>query len=485
MTGQFIDSPVAGLRYETSTLEGVTDSAGRFEYREGEVVSFYLGNLLLGSTAGRETLSPFDLVPGAEPLTGAALINAWQRDESLQEVARIATILQSFDRDQNPGNGIDIPASVAALFVTGDEDYRDVILLVNEKNLLSKPAGVLAPRLAMRRLYQGLDIDSGLKAPVRVRIDYDADGAVESIYSYEYDAAGNRIYSESTHYDTSPDTESPATYLEMDEYNEYGWLLKHEGIDAMYGDTYRFEHDLNALGQILVRRIATSPEEFFDMTVVISYGDDHEMKKTDHFENRVRIDADGTRIDEQILRATTVFTSEDSVREMVTTRYGEDGSVTSMYTFRTIETDDVITFEQDYDSDGVPEEVITRTFDAAGRFVMEEWLVTNFQNVTYNHRFYWEYDVAGNQVTYIHDYSSDGVVDQRDERFFDADGALLKVEKRDGLGVLLSTTEYEYEAAENWWCLSNSCSFLSFSFPSPSVSRVSSGPIARINGELP
>ena len=46
--GQFLDSAVSGLWYETETLSGFTDVEGFFEFLPGETIRFFLGETLLG-----------------------------------------------------------------------------------------------------------------------------------------------------------------------------------------------------------------------------------------------------------------------------------------------------------------------------------------------------------------------------------------------------------------------------------------------------
>ena len=101
-TGIFVDSPVEGLRYVTNSLEGQTDTGGRFNYRAGETVQFYVGDILIGGAAGALELSPIDLVPGA-------------KNESHPAVTNIARFLQTIDDDGNPRNGIRITDVVADL----------------------------------------------------------------------------------------------------------------------------------------------------------------------------------------------------------------------------------------------------------------------------------------------------------------------------------------------------------------------------------
>src|SRR5690606_32424307 len=67
--GVFVDSPVAGLSYTTSSdLSGVTDDQGRYEYNEGDTVTFSIGELVLGTVAAPEiTRSAVEDVRRAPP----------------------------------------------------------------------------------------------------------------------------------------------------------------------------------------------------------------------------------------------------------------------------------------------------------------------------------------------------------------------------------------------------------------------------------
>ena len=91
--GQFIDSAVSGLFYQTETLEGFTDHNGQFEYVEGETVAFSIGNIALGSTTGKAIITPIDLTSG----------------KGLDDTSvNILRLLQTLDYDGDPGNGISI-----------------------------------------------------------------------------------------------------------------------------------------------------------------------------------------------------------------------------------------------------------------------------------------------------------------------------------------------------------------------------------------
>ena len=98
-TGVILDSAVEGLYYETGTLSGVTDAVGTFSYMFGEIVKFYIGDVLIGQALGKPFLTPVDLVPGATNQTHPTVTN-------------ISRFLQTLDMDGDTSNGIFIPESV-------------------------------------------------------------------------------------------------------------------------------------------------------------------------------------------------------------------------------------------------------------------------------------------------------------------------------------------------------------------------------------
>jgi len=59
--GHFIDSPVAGLTYDTSTQWGMTDDGGGFDYFPGERVDLWLGDVYLGNPLTDQKISPLDV----------------------------------------------------------------------------------------------------------------------------------------------------------------------------------------------------------------------------------------------------------------------------------------------------------------------------------------------------------------------------------------------------------------------------------------
>ena len=102
-TGTFVDSPVAGLDYAgTDSASGVTNDAGEFRYRDGETLTFSIGDLPLGSAKGARQLTPLTITEGADS----------PEDDS---VSNKLVLLQTLDQDGDLNNGIQISEAIRAL----------------------------------------------------------------------------------------------------------------------------------------------------------------------------------------------------------------------------------------------------------------------------------------------------------------------------------------------------------------------------------
>lgn len=93
-TGVFIDSPVGNIGYKTPTLSGVTNEAGEYQFKPGEEVTFFIGDLTFPPVRAAGVVTPLDI--------------AGTTDTSNQMVVNIARLLQSLDTDGDPSNGITI-----------------------------------------------------------------------------------------------------------------------------------------------------------------------------------------------------------------------------------------------------------------------------------------------------------------------------------------------------------------------------------------
>ncbi len=97
-TGYFIDAPVKGLEYETTSgHKGITDEYGRFQYKNGEKVKFKIGKLALG-----------EAIPDQDGLVTPKTIA--KNDDSFK--IQLLRVLQALDSDSNPSNGITISTDI-------------------------------------------------------------------------------------------------------------------------------------------------------------------------------------------------------------------------------------------------------------------------------------------------------------------------------------------------------------------------------------
>ncbi len=123
-SGLFLDSAVQGLTYVTATQGGTTDSAGTFQYIPGETITFSIGGVVLGSIAGKDIITPVDLIPGAT-------------DETHHAVTNIARFLMTLDTDNDPDTGgITLPDDILNVVQNMTIDFDvDTALFGNDPNL--------------------------------------------------------------------------------------------------------------------------------------------------------------------------------------------------------------------------------------------------------------------------------------------------------------------------------------------------------------
>ncbi len=111
-TATFIDSPVTGLEFKSATQSGVTDHNGNFIYKEGESVTFHIGNLYLGSAKPKNgKVTPLDII-------GTTNVND-------PKVVNILQVLQTLDSDHNASNGITIDKAVKETLKNKPEMHLD------------------------------------------------------------------------------------------------------------------------------------------------------------------------------------------------------------------------------------------------------------------------------------------------------------------------------------------------------------------------
>ena len=94
------DAGIAGVAYETASLIGITDEAGRFSYGDGEEVTFSIGDIVIGTAQGADFVTPVDLA-GATDFESLGVINRIQ-------------FLLTLDDDDDPENGVVLSPAMRA-----------------------------------------------------------------------------------------------------------------------------------------------------------------------------------------------------------------------------------------------------------------------------------------------------------------------------------------------------------------------------------
>jgi len=127
LSGIFVDAPVKGLGFSTLSQFGYTNSLGQFNYKMGEEISFFIGNLSLGSAIASEVISPLSL-------TGDIDLG----NISVQTLS-IARLLQTLDQEPQNEGTISIPEPLRNLAVSDInlESEADLQAVIDSASVLT------------------------------------------------------------------------------------------------------------------------------------------------------------------------------------------------------------------------------------------------------------------------------------------------------------------------------------------------------------
>lgn len=119
MTGVFLDSAVAGLNYTTSSGEsGVTNSAGEYQYKENDNVTFSLASI------------EFPTIPAAAVVTPLDILDS--RNLYSPIVLNTIRLLQSLDEDKDPSNSITLDSDLVQQLESAGISNVDLALPAEE-----------------------------------------------------------------------------------------------------------------------------------------------------------------------------------------------------------------------------------------------------------------------------------------------------------------------------------------------------------------
>jgi hypothetical protein len=179
-TGYYYDSLVTGVAYSTqaedgTVITGVTgerNDPGRFSFYTPEaMVTFSLGDTELGSSVGKDRVTPFDLAGVAEEAVGGCQVDGELPEDDFRIVHNLAVLLQTFDTDGDPSEGIEISAETAALFeginIDVDQAWEDfqadttlgaVLAAANDTNQFPETRTLREREEALAALYEGIGL---------------------------------------------------------------------------------------------------------------------------------------------------------------------------------------------------------------------------------------------------------------------------------------------------------------------------------------
>jgi hypothetical protein len=135
-SGVFIDAPVAGLSYTTSSgITDVTDADGRYDYRAGDTVTFSIGNLVLGVVPAQGVVTPMTVA-------NALVANTSNNPETV--AVNLLVLLQSLDANGNPEDGISLTPAIRAAVAANSIDLTagDTAFTSSLSTFVSSVSGV-------------------------------------------------------------------------------------------------------------------------------------------------------------------------------------------------------------------------------------------------------------------------------------------------------------------------------------------------------
>ena len=123
LTGILVNAPVEGVTFETATQSGITNADGEFRYLAGEMITFSVGDIILGTVPAAPIITPVELTGSIDP--------------TVQIATNVLVFLQSIDADSVHSNGITISAATQAAAVGQN-------LVFTEPEFSAQIAGVIA-----------------------------------------------------------------------------------------------------------------------------------------------------------------------------------------------------------------------------------------------------------------------------------------------------------------------------------------------------
>lgn len=447
LTGQFLHRPAQGIRFTTDSQAGITNNNGHFQYFEGELVQFYIGGLLLGEAQGEAIVSLFDLVDGADAVTGNALRQSIDKSIPFNRVINIATLLHTLDRDGNPDNGIVLGLPVARLFKAGSINFdkrwdvfkddlglRGALAEAKTAGLLHNAVQIRQPWRALRQIYENLEVQVLLHPDARIE---ETDGEEFTELLYEYNSEGQRTQSQELKAGYTPIT---LNY----EYDSHG----NRTFASYWASILFFSFSGPTVSQFdnngnLTRYQINPPSDDRSSSAIPFY--DMTYKYNDLSQRLLKLMSTN---EEPVNNALKYEYNSLGLLNRLTEDSDGDGAINSTTTF-SYDNDDRITLkEEDSDFDGVTDIATNTVYDLQGNMIQQE--VVSLLG-----------GEANSVSVEVHSYDENGYL-QHKEFFsngndypdtihmyeYDSNGNLTSEDSYDD-GQLYRSQHYEYDSNDN------------------------------------
>ena len=466
-TGTFIDSAVAGLHYETPSRSGLTNANGEFSYLADELVTFSLGGTTLGIVSGDGSaefeVTPFSLF-GIDPVTSETEITSTLGNASVGSFERalnVAMLLQTFDMDGDPDNGIDLGDANQTLssdtidLFTKSVDFLELASIRDAKRKadISHTRDMLS---AVKHLYSSLEVDiesaqvSNFESVIGLNNTQSSD--------YDYDDNGN-VLTERT--DSTGD--GNINIIKQYQYDEHGNVTSLINSASETAETMEYDGNNNLISRLTEINLGQSTLERYNYNLSntvqrfeLDIGNNGSIDST----TRYQYDGTGNLIEYQIDRDGD--TVADSIARYV---YDDDGHVA--------------TYTEDRDNNDIPDLVIAYAYDAQGNrqsynidissegypSAPGNFIYDSNNNVT---RYEIDRDLDGNpdyieaytyngnnqRTSFNRDLDGNGTWDKISQYFYDENGHRTQMaEDTDGNGIADKVWSGNYQPAivENAW----------------------------------
>lgn len=229
LTGKITGVPIAGLRYQTESMSGITASDGSFSYKANETITFAIGDITVGqSTAAASEVTLFDLVGITDPDTVTTAVetkyNSLEYYSSrapsrfdYERLGNLVVFLTTVDDDNDLSNGVIIPADLASISIDEAIDINslqnasfngrlknsDFLSEAVSQGVWMEKPNVPSTGLALDAFYASIGITPQLFTTSTELYDNDSDGTNDITISYSFNLDNNSITRTRTRTDNS------------------------------------------------------------------------------------------------------------------------------------------------------------------------------------------------------------------------------------------------------------------------------------------